>query len=363
METELTVPQPVRLLYLAGELRRAATWGILGCLLVATVALCIDALILQRGLAHRASVLVMFGGLAAWLWQYRFPRVRVDHTGISRRIICWWDDWSWDAFSAGSIRPGFSLHSYVSPDRPWYRRKLQLGYLESADAQSLDALIRRVWTPPPAAVIPDALKLRFNWPDRREVQLTAGGLTVCRKGRPTEFRWDEVLAVEIWRLESDRRDFRELRLELPDQECKLRVWSHQGQECRNWTGASAEVISGCVSRYFRQPRLRDFSSRGAPRTLDELDARKTREEATFRESLRVMMWCVRLFWGSLPGMLLLFPWPKSLFMVGMMGLLAWAAHWMYRDAARKIEMRRGEFEAERVAFTQHEDCSAQAAPP
>jgi hypothetical protein len=347
--------EPARLFYLAAEFRRAAIWGICGCLLIAVVGWTVGGLVNQRGVVDRIVIVTPLGGLAAWLSQYLFPRIRVDSMGINKRFLWWWDLWSWDAFSAGSFRLGIDRHNYHSPDRPWHRRTLHLGYLDQGDAQALDALIRRVWVPSPTAAIPDTLKFRFNWPDRRQVQLTAGGLTVYRKDRQTLYRWDEVLAVEIWRLESERRDFRELKLQLLDQECTLRMWPHQGQECRNWTGASAEVISACVSRYFTQPRFRDFSLHGTPRTLHELDARQSRYEATSKESLRAMIWCVRLFWGCVLVMFFLFPWPKSLFMVGMMGLLAWAVQWMYRDAARDVQLRRDEFEAERVAFTQQQE--------
>jgi hypothetical protein len=342
------------LFYLAGELWRSAIWAICGFLLIAVVAWTIDALILQRGLVGRIVSVAVFCSMAAWLSQYLLARVRVDPTGISRRILWWWDLWSWDEFSAGHICPGFTRHSYESPDRPWYRRTLQLGYLEQDDAETLDALIRRFWIHAPAATIPEELKFRFEWPDRREVQLTARGLLVTRKDRQSQYRWDEVLSVEIWRLESDRRDFRELRLELPGQECRLRAWSHQGQECRNWTGVSADVIAAFIVRHFKHLRLQDFSLHGVPRTLEEVDVRQTREEKRWKESLRVMKWCARLFWGLLPAMILVFPWPNSLFMVGMVGLLAWATQWMYRNAVRDVAMRRGKYETERAAFEQQQ---------
>ncbi|MGQ0635628.1 MAG: hypothetical protein ACT4QC_13520 [Planctomycetaceae bacterium] len=245
-------------------------------------------------------------------------------------------------------------HDHCAFCWPWYRRTLTLAYLEERDVQQVDALILRVLKAPPEAAIPDTLEFWLNWPDRRSVQLAAGGVAVSRKGRQTLYRWDELQRVEIWRLESDRRDFRELRVQLPDQECKLRAWSYEGQECRNWSGASAEAISACVSSYFQQPQLRDFSLHGTPRTLDEIDARQERDDAISKELLRIMKWCVRLAWGCTLAVLVLLPWPGSLLMAGMTGMLSWAFQWMYADTARHVERRRSNREAERSAFTERQ---------
>jgi hypothetical protein len=355
MAADPITPDRVRLFSLADEYRRATLWGIGGCLLIAVVGWIVNAPVNPRPLIDKIVFMAAFCSLAVWLSQYLLPRLRVDSAGISRRILWWWDLWPWEAFSAGQIRHGITLQSYVDSSRPWYRRRLHLGYLQKEDAQRLDALIRRVWTLPPAPIVPDTLKFRFNWRDRRELQLTPEGISVFRKGGRNEYGWDQVQTVEIWRLESDRRDFCELRLELPDRKLKLRVWLHQGQECLNWTGASAEVISAVFSRHVVPPRLRDFSLHGEPRSLDELDARQAREDAHSKEQLRGTIWCIRLTWGMTAAMLLLFPWPRSLGMVAIFGLTAWMGHWIYNDSKRKIEARRAEFDAQRIALTLHQD--------
>jgi len=261
-------------------------------------------------------------------------------------------------FSAGRFRLGIDKHNYKSPDRPWYRRTLHIAYLDEDDARALDALIRRVWgADPPQAAIPDTLKFRFNWPDRREVQLNPqGGLTIFAEGsgRPFLPLGRKVLTVEIWRLESDRRDFRELKLQLPDQQCTLRMWPHQGQGVQQLEQEHRRKSSLAASAaIFTQPRIRDnFSLHGAPRSLDE--TRRFVSPAIRRgqgKSLSAMILVRSSLLGKSAGHALAVPVAEESYNGRYDGTACLGGSMDCTGTpARDAETRRGKFEAERAAI-------------
>lgn len=356
-DTSLTEATPARHYYLMAELRRAAIWAIVGCLLIAPVAWYVGIAIGR----DPAGLMVMVVGCITgtlWLSQYLLPRVKVDDAGIHRRILWWWDPWHWNSIVTGQVRDGVTHHSYQDPGRPWWRRDLRLGYLEEADAKGINDLIRRVWVPPALQPLPEMLELRITWPDSRVVQLSREQIVISKQAKQSVYRWDDVVGVILWRLTHDRMDFRELQLRLPDQELTLRRSANQGNDCLTWRGPSAEVIAGFVCHYVNPNILRDFSLHNAPKGLEEVNARQEREEAKFEEARMPMKWCMRVAWGLLAAMPFCFRWPNGVIMAGIYLPLTFAMHWMCHENARRYERQRQEFEAQRRALITDTDATA-----
>lgn len=333
-------PIPVRSFFLLSEIWRATMWAIGGCILIAGVMGFVPALGPQRPLGERVCAAAVFLAFAACLSQFLLHRIRVDQHGISRRILWWWDLWAWESFTSGEVRRGVELSDYEDPSRPWWRRRLRLGLLEESDATAINALIKRVWTPPPPEPIPETLTLELSWPDKRVVEIDSTGITVTKTGEPTVYRWNEVGEIEIWRLEADRPDFRELRLQFADQKIELRRFSNDGEECQIWQGSSSESIAVRVNQFADRSRIRDWALHGPPRSLQELDARELRDTTKSTAALRQGLWALRVFWGVIGLTPLILPWPKGLLVAGFYVPLAFAVHWMYRDNVRKVAERR-----------------------
>ncbi len=180
------------------ELWRATLWAISGCIMTGAVMVFVPALGPQRPFAERVFAAAFFFAFAGFLTQYLFHRIRIDHRGVSRRILWFWDLWSWDLFTAGEVRRGAGLCDYVNPHRPWWRRRLELGFLEKSDAEAVSELIKRIWAPSLSAPVPETLRFELKWPDNRVVQMNSEHVTVTKKEDSVSFRWDEVVNIEIW---------------------------------------------------------------------------------------------------------------------------------------------------------------------
>ncbi len=198
--------------------------------------------------------------------------------------------------------------------------------------------------------LPEAFELQFGW--RRIIRLTPAHIVIVLKTKEFTYHWDEVTSVELWRLTPDRNDYRELRINLPDQEVHLRRFLHQGQECMTWRGPDSEAIAGFICLHASPSRILDFSLHDAPASLEELNARHQRHMLKSTETLQVMKWSVRCSWGTIAFIPVIMPWPNSLFMVAMYSMLGFAMHWMYRDAVRKHQHQLNEFDGQRKALTE-----------
>lgn len=338
--------------YLSAELRRAACWGIAGGLFLAPVAWYVFAHVQQRGIVDQiCGVAILLLG-SVWLSQYLLPRMRVDKQGIRRRLLWMWDLWTWDEFASGTVRGGFYANQFVSVDRPWWRRKLTLGFLESQDEMAIGDLIRRIWVPPNAEPIPERLTIRLKWPDRRCLHLSQNGLETEKRQERQSYEWKDVTSLTIWRAEPGRHDFRELELVLPDQKVKLvRREADGGGEWNNWINYSSEQVGTAMCQFLDVDCIRDFALKGQAKNLEELEARYTRKMVAQEEALTCMKWCCRIMWGLVAIMPLLFPWPNWLSMGLMTALLGISGQWLYRDTKRTAEELQRAFEVERMTHS------------
>jgi hypothetical protein len=331
-------------------------WSTVGiiclCLLVMGLGWYVQAEIRQLGFSEWIKFAGNFGLIALWMVQYLLVRVRVDERGISRRILGWWELWPWEAFHAGEIQAGIRRWSYESPTRPWWRRRLELGYLAEADREAIDALIRQVWTPPPVPPVPDAVTFQLNWPDSRTVAMTADRLVVSTRRQTSESRWGDVREAEIWRVEANRHDFQELRLRLSDQELFLRGISPQGQENQNWIGASAAEIAAFVVAHAEPAMVRDYALHGSVRTLEQLKAREEKIVGKHQRTIRELKCVIPVFWGLLM-LLVLLPLgipqdPNKLPMALMGAMLGGSLHFILYTERRELDRRRHEFQLQRT---------------
>ncbi len=335
--------------HLLPELRRSALWAIGGCLLIAGLLFVIQAPKL-RGLIERAGFALPFILGAIWLFQYRMSRLRVDADGISKRVLWWWDLWPWEAFTDGRIHQGITQHGYEFPTQPWWSRKLELGLLPPTDAREVDSLIRRVWQPPEPAPRPEVLKIKLDWPRTKQIELTPQRIVISRKQRQRVYRWQKVSELVIWRLESGRRDFRELHLVLDEEALVFRRKPSQGSEASNWTGVPAEVLSSYLINSVCPERVQDFALTGESNSLDEVNARANRSEKERHELTKIRWSSAVLFGFAAVILVLILPWPKKLF-----GLLycpvIYAYFCLLHKRIAELDQQLLDLESERKTFT------------
>lgn len=207
------------------------------------------------------------------VWQVRnlVATIRLDRSGISRRVLWWWDLWPWEDFTNGRIGFGKTAFSFIDRQR-WWRGTLRYDQLEECDIQIIYKRVRDFLFVPPSE-IPSEVTVRIGRFVARSVRLSEDGVVVCNWQHQKAYAWHEI-QVTIWRFEPDRPDFNYLWLSFPDQPL---LFEQQGRSS-NWRGASAEDLAAIVGKYCEPMEMKDFSLHGAPRSLEELDGRWIREE-------------------------------------------------------------------------------------
>ncbi|MFN0196497.1 MAG: hypothetical protein ACKVT0_07110, partial [Planctomycetaceae bacterium] len=215
------------------------------------------------------------------------------------------------------------------------------GYLEKSEARELGNLIQSVWIPPRPAPIPEALTINTHWPDKKTIHFSHDELVVTSKGTEKRYRWEDVLEIQIWRMNSCSHDFQQLSIELPDQKLNLLKGHDRSGQITGFIYAISKIDPG---------RIHDYSLRGNPRTLQELEARITREALRGKETKQMAYWIPRCMYGMLLLIPVLFPWPKWIIQLVLYALFAWAVHWLARNTAQESEKRIQELESRRSDF-------------
>ena len=336
--------------YLLPELRRSAMWAMGGCVLIACLIVFLQLPQQPKPLIERVVIGSFFMMGAVWLSQYLLPQIKVDEDGISKRVLWWWCLWSWEAFEEGRIYQGIAQYGYKFPDYPWWSQRIELSLLSPEDAKSVDTLIQRVWQPPNAGPVPEKLEIQFKWSKSKKLLLSSDRIVVSTKHQQSEFDWDNVLEVVIWRLERGRQDFRELHLHLKDEEFVFRRRLHQGSETVNWTGATSEELSRYILGHIARENVHDFVLTGISASLAEIEARRERIEIEYRELKKAR-------WIPIPLILLAslllaigVPWPKN-FLMGMLYCpLAYAVYRIIQERIVKLDHQLDELNNEFDAF-------------
>ena len=194
--------------------------------------------------------------IVVYLW-----KLRVDEEGIWRRRGLWWDLWSWSDLASGRIRKVRAIELY-DRDRPWWRRKLRIDYMASADVRAVWDAINAHYVVPPAVEVPDELTIRYR--HRRSARLDGKGIELRHGDAVTHCGWDDVQRVRVLRLESSRRDFWTLRIQLPDERIELKHFDYRPM----WSGGTAEEVSEFLLTHVAADRIDELAA-GEPWTNRE----------------------------------------------------------------------------------------------
>jgi hypothetical protein len=273
-------------LRIAPELRRCAVYAVIGALLIAIVAVWATHFVEKRPAFNTAVECAVCLMLAlAMLVPLRWA-LRIDHRGVARRLLIGWDLWTWSDFGSGRIR---KRHPYtlVDPERPPWWRSLRLGHMSQSDIKQALELINTQYRLPDLPQLSDTLAIKYSL--RRSARLDQQGLHLLVAGRPHEYLWNEVRRVHITRMDPVRRDFRSLRITLPDQEIELRLVTHQGGTSPTWRGAAPEEVNEFLCRHVPADRIDEdvYGERPARRT--DLERQLTEVRKRLRD-LRIMAW-------------------------------------------------------------------------
>jgi hypothetical protein len=169
-------------------------------------------------------------------------KLRIDEQGLKRRWLFRWDSWTWNDIASGRVQK-LHPHTLLDPDRPWWRRKLELGYMSHDHIQIVFKAINAYYRLPEAPEVPDLLKVKYG--SRHSATFDGDGIHLHMTGTEKAYSWLDVLNVSIVRMDTLRRDFNSLQIVLPDEEIKLK---HISITHPSWRGATSEVINEFLYR-------------------------------------------------------------------------------------------------------------------
>jgi hypothetical protein len=279
--------QSCRCYRIASQLRRCLYYLLVSIPLLAGVGIWVHHFVGQPNGARPFAALVVFFILELACAVPLTWKVCVNEHGISRRLVIWWDEWTWDQFASGTIDKQ-SGYAFRDSTRPWWRRKLRLGFVDIHERAALIAQINRQYRLPPFPELPESITVKYGlW---RSTTFDANGIQHTIRSQPREYLWSDVHRVRITRLEPLRRDFEVLQVFLPDEELKLQIVQHQGGRSPTWRGPEAEVITEFLRQHLPENRV----------DVDLVGERPTRREdveallADERKQSKQLYWCLRI---------------------------------------------------------------------
>lgn len=327
--------------FLQPELWRSAGWGIGGLILIAAIGISVDAFVMRRPPIQITRGVICSSG-AVWLSQYLLSRVRVDSTGVSKRVMWWWSCWPWSAISDGRVQQGLDRHRFEFPGNPWWSRVIDLKNLDEQDRDFVGLLISHQLPPEIDQPVPDVVTFRMEWPDRREVDFNSAGVTIRKRSYATNYRWSELDAT-LWRADCKSLSFKEGQLVLPDQVLNLR----RSGQIQNWLGANPIEIAGVLETRLGLPGLKQYAIEGDAQSMDELDARAERLKKRHRGLRPMARWSPRIMWCTTASAPFWLPWPNGLVMAVGLGLLSWAMQWCWHETVNEVTKREAAIEEQR----------------
>lgn len=279
---------PHKILRIAPQLRRCCWYTVIGAVVLSITFFWIARLIQNRGPVEIALGCLMFALMAAAMVIPLSWKLRLGHDGLERRILFRWDKWRWDEFATGRI---YKLHPYTLFDRerPWWRRKLRLGYMDYADIQRVVTAINAHYQLPTPPYVSATLTIQYGF--RHSVTFDRHGVQLVSPGRPRAYTWQELIEIHLTRMDPIRRDFKSLLISFPDQEIELKQITHQGGASPSWRGATAEEINEFLFRNVPDERIH-ISIEGEPITSPEQIAKKLKHAETMKRDLAI---CLAIF--------------------------------------------------------------------
>ena len=170
-----TMDEPI-FLRISPEVRRCVYYVLAASVPLALVAYWVNEFVGNKapasGVARCASIFLF---IIAMFVPLRYA-LRIDDQGISQRLLFWWVDlWTWAEISSGRIE---KRHPYTlyDPSRPWWRRRLSLGFghLAATDVARAMQRINMYYRLPSPPQLPDVLEIKYAF--RRSARLDASGI-------------------------------------------------------------------------------------------------------------------------------------------------------------------------------------------
>jgi hypothetical protein len=228
-------------------------------------------------------------GVVPFLLVWR-SAVRIDAEGIWRRRFIRWDLWHWAAFSDGRIRDKSSADSFLNPDKTWYWRHLNLGFLAEEERQFIHDVIGKIRTRTEIEV-PHEVTISFGL--MRRARFTPSGVHLWRGRCPSApvIPWTLMSPIELYRIDHDRRDFWQLEFRAPASARPILLTHTYGQP--TWSGSNAEQLAAFLQRHAPPDRLHVNAGSGNPLDRAEYERRLAKAEkdlARFRKARRLMRW-------------------------------------------------------------------------
>jgi hypothetical protein len=330
-------------------LRRSAYYVLFSAIPLAIILFWVSRFARGEGIVSAAcksgSLLFIFSALTFLPLRWA---LRIDNEGIARRLFFRWDMWSWSDLASGHIekRHGYTL---VDPQRPFWRRSLEIGCMAKEDIRLVMELINTHYRLSPAPELPDELEMKYGTFFRRSAQFDRNGIHLSESKQPVDFLWSDVRRLHITRMDPLRRDFQRLELVLPDREIELKFMKHGSSP--NWKGVTSELLSTFFEQYVLPERIdRDiFGERPSRR----IDAERELSEAV--KNYRNFCRCNLLTMPFLIGTLIWMAVFKSVMLAVVMSLLSFVYIMpIYYMIYRESHSRRLNLEQQLASFDRPE---------
>ena len=336
-------------LRIAPELRRSAYYVLASAVPLALVGFCVFRFARNESVASAAffsGLVLIFVPCMTITVPLRWS-LRIDKEGIARRRLFRWDLWTWADFSSGRIEKR-SHWILFDPQRPWWRRRLQLGFMAPADISRTMKLINAHYRLPAAPKLPAAVVIKYGTFFRRSVRFDSKGIHVQGPNEAREYLWSEVRRVHITRLDPLRRDFSSLEIVLPDREIELTRNRQRNALSSNWRGATEETINEVLERHAPAARIEKDVRGERPARRSDLE----KQLATARKIVRnfrrclliiVLLVVVSFIWMAVAESVL-----KALFTAGLLavfyGPIWWGFQREFRSCCLKLEQQLASFD-------------------
>jgi hypothetical protein len=280
-------PAPIIEFRITPEYRRCCYYVLIAMPVFIVMAYCMSQIAMGRLIDFFNYCCVIFLGLASAMVVPLRWKLCLDQQGLKRRRLFLWDSWTWDDIASGRLR---KLHEWrlLDPDRPWWRRQLNLEFMARDDIQIVFNALNAHYRLPKAPDLPDVLKIKYRF--RHSVTFDREAIHLRIRGLEKAYCWPDVQNVSVVRMDTLRRNFRSLQIVLPDEEIDL-----QNGAVPSWHGATSGVINEYLNRHVPPEKIsvavagHEIPSRSQiERTLKELE-KTNREMRTLMPVLFILI--------------------------------------------------------------------------
>ena len=274
---------------IAPELRRCCFYMLIAVPVFISVLYYMNRVVLERPIDAFIVACIVFSVLACAMVVPLRWRLCLGTQGLKRRRLFRWDFWTWDDFASGRIQKLYQ-HTLLDPDRPWWRRRLDLGLLTREHIQIVYKTINDYYRLPKAPVPPDVLTIKYRF--RHSAKFDSDGIHLRKRGLEKTYPWQEVKNVLIVRVDELRRDFASLQIVLPNDEIKLEYIS---QTNPSWRGAANEVINEFLYRQVPAEKIKVAIAGQEVPNREQIERELKELQETARRETRILVLTAGLF--------------------------------------------------------------------